>query len=313
MRTSESTFYVFRYSLVEEKQETLIPVKLPAIKGDAIKVAVTDDREWMDKNVKFSFVGFSDSIRRDSKETNKRSSILIGKLARLKKTNVGEKIPGDIVNSVEDDWIPVIVIFDTVEQLIFVQKSSKFGDVKYIAKKLQKGLFDPILLNYNYRVFVEPIPVKGEFWHAVNKYNRIYELNLILISPNILETNKKARSALEALHSLYSQDKTEIKMKSESGNLKIPELPTEDYVEYIEEGEGEWKLKVNDNGVRKIISSASLTETIELPVHKNVNEVLLNSQYELDVQEVQDYDNVQSRVATKLTDRILDFIKRRHD
>ena len=139
---------------------------------------------------------------------------------------------------------------------------------------------------------------------------------MILISPNILETNKKARSALEALHSLYSQDKTEIKMKSESGNLKIPELPTEDYVEYIEEGEGEWKLKVNDNGVRKIISSASLTETIELPVHKNVNEVLLNSQYELDVQEVQevqDYDNVQSRVATKLTDRILDFIKRRHD
>lgn len=102
-------------------------------------------------------------------------------------------------------------------------------------------------------------------------------------------------------------------MKSESGNLKIPELPTEDYVEYIEEGEGEWKLKVNDNGVRKIISSASLTETIELLVHKNVNEVLLNSQYELDVQEVQDYDNVQSRVATKLTDRILDFIKRRHD
>lgn len=270
MRTSESTFYVFRYSLVKEQQETLIPVNLPTIKGDAIKVAVTDDREWMDKNVKFSFVGFSDSIRRESKETNKRSSILIGKLARLKKTNVGEKIPGDIVNSVEDDWIPVIVIFDTVEQLIFVQKSSKFGDVKYIAKKLQKGLFDPILLNYNYRVF-------------------------------------------EALHSLYSQDKTEIKMKSESGNLKIPELPTEDYVEYIEEGEGEWKLKVNDNGVRKIISSASLTETIELPVHKNVNEVLLNSQYELDVQEVQDYDNVQSRVATKLTDRILDFIKRRHD
>ena len=59
MRTSESTFYVFRYSLVKEQQETLIPVNLPTIKGDAIKVAVTDDREWMDKNVKFSFVGFS--------------------------------------------------------------------------------------------------------------------------------------------------------------------------------------------------------------------------------------------------------------
>jgi len=313
MKTSEGTFYVFRYSLVKEQQEVLDPIDLPIPKGDAIKVAITNDREWKDKHVQFSFVGFNNSIMSHSQGKQDRSNIFIGKLARLKKTNVGEKVPGDIVNSIEDDWIPVIVIFDTVDQLIFVQKSSKFGEVKYIARKLQNGLFDPILSEYNYRVFVEPIPVKGQFWHTVNKYKKIYELDLVLISPNILETNKKARSALEALHGLYSQDKTEIKMKSESGNLEIPEKPTGDYIEYIEEGEGEWKLKVDAKGTKRLISSSMLTETIELPINKSLNEVLLNNQYELDVQEVQDYDNRQDKVTVKLADRILDFIKRRND
>ena len=313
MRTNEETFYVFRYSLIEEQQEVLISKKLPVPKGNAIEVAIINDREWEDKNVKFSFVGFNKSIYSSNEDKKKRQSIFIGKLARLKKTNFGEKVPGDIVDHEEDDWIPVIVIFDTIEQLIFVQKSYKFGDVKYISRKLQKGLVDAILSEYNYQIFVGPVPVKGEFWHTVKKYEKIYELDLVLISPNILETNRKARSALEALHNLYSQDKTEIKMKSKSGNLEIPQEPTKDYIEYIEEGEGEWKLKVGINGAKKQITSSMLAETIQLPISKNLNKTSINTQYELDVQEVNVTNKNDGEIPIKIADRILDFIKRRSD
>ena len=52
-------FLIFRYSLVEESQRSLVAKKLPDPRGEAILCAIDQDREFMLNAVRYSFVGFS--------------------------------------------------------------------------------------------------------------------------------------------------------------------------------------------------------------------------------------------------------------
>src|SRR3546814_15538631 len=70
-------------------------------------------------------------------------------------------------------------------------------------------------------------------------HKRVYQVELSLISPNILETNQKARYALAKLNELFAQDAVSIVLEHESGELSVPKNPVEDYVDYIAEGEGQ--------------------------------------------------------------------------
>lgn len=314
-KIDETEFYILRYSLVEEKQKTCFPKALPFPKGSAIEIAILNDKEWFDKGTKFSFVGFKKVKFNGDNIQDLAGCLYIGKFARLRKAKLGGKIPGDIVDHEEDDWIPIIVIFDTKNQFIFVQKNYKFSnvnDVKYICRKIENGLLDSVLPEYNYNIFVEPIPKQGGFWSIVDTHEKIYELDMTLISPNILQTNQKARKALENIQNLYSPDKTEIKMKSKSGSLEVPKNPIKDYIEYIEEGEGEWKVKVDEKGRKKTISSYHMAETIVLPIYKEENEIIFNDQYELDITNNQEYDvNHLNSFAKRLVKRIFSYIDSR--
>lgn len=316
-KIDETEFYILRYSLIEEKQKTCFPKALPFPKGNAIEIAILNDKEWLDKGTKFSFVGFKKVKFSGDNIQNLAEYLYIGKFARLRKAKLGGKIPGDIVDHEEDDWIPIIVIFDTKNQFIFVQKNYKFAnvnDVKYICRKIENGLLDSVLPEYNYNIFVEPIPKQGGFWSIVDTHEKIYELDMTLISPNILQTNQKARKALENIQDLYSPDKTEIKMKSKSGSLEVPKNPIENYIEYIEEGEGEWKVKVNENGRKKTISSYHMAETIILPIYKEENELIFDNQYELDVMSNQEYDVEHlNSFAKRLVKRIFLYIDGRRN
>lgn len=316
-KIDETEFYILRYSLTEEKQKSCFPKALPFPKGNAIEVAILNDQEWLDKGTIFSFVGFKKVHFNNLDTKNIAEYLYIGKFARLRKAKLGGKIPGDIIDHEEDDWIPVIVIFDTKNQFIFVQKSYKFsnGDnIRYICRKIEKGLLNSVLPEYNYNIFVEPVPKQGGFWSIVDTHEKIYELDMTLISPNILQTNQKARKALENIQDLYSPDKTEIKMKSKSGSLEVPKNPIGDYIEYIEEGEGEWKVKVDEKGRKKTISSYHMAETIVLPIYKEEDELIFRDQYELDVVNDRESDiNNLNSFARRLVKRVYSYINDRRN
>lgn len=93
-----------------------------------------------------------------------------------------------------------------------------------------------------------------------------------MISPNILDTNKKARDALESLKKLFGQEEIDITLKNESGELKIPEEITSNYLEYIAEGEGSWSVVTEgDRGGKKAHNSNENIDTINLPELESEN------------------------------------------
>lgn len=259
-------FLVLRYSLIENKQGTLVSKPLPSPKGAVVVAALQDDgREFVKNKVRYSFVGFSyvDPIAGEFP----KGRFLVGKTAKHKITKVGDKIPGDIVPHDADDWVPVITIVDIVDQYVFVQHDWRFGTEEQIANAIHSGLKDAVLDEFNYSIFIEPKTIRGEFWNVIRTHEKVFEIELELISPNILETNVKARDALKAMKELFGQDEVKITLSNEYGNLKVPASPVEDYVDYIEEGEGKWSVTTEgEHNGKKVHKSISAIVKIDLNV-----------------------------------------------
>jgi hypothetical protein len=259
-------FLVLRYSLVEEPQRAIATQPIPSPKGAAVLAAIERDREFVLHGVRYSFVGFSE-VQPTKGFPFPPSRFFVGKVAKLRKAHMGRKIPGDIVETEEDDWFPVLTIFDVNGQYIFVRKDWRFGTPEQTMRAIQGGLRDPVMAHYNHRVFVEGRTRKEHFWKVVSGHRKIYKLELRLISPNILETNLRAREALAALKKLFAQDQVDITLNNESGDLRVPEQPVANYLEYIEEGEGAWAVTTEGtHGGKKKHTSSQNVDTLEISV-----------------------------------------------
>jgi len=259
-------FLVLRYSLIEEIQTQISAEELPSPKGKAVLASIQLDREFTLNGVQYSFVGFTEA-QPSLKSRIEPSRFFIGKFAKLKKAHMGIKIPGDILETEEDDWLPILTIFDLKDQYIFVVKDWRFGTPEQTVRAMQGGLREPVLAKYNHRVFVEGKTRGESFWKVVKQHKRIYKLELRLISPNILETNLRAREALAALKQLFAQDQVDVTLNSDAGQLKVPEEPVASYLDYIQEGEGTWAVTTEGkHGGKKKHTSSENIETASLDV-----------------------------------------------
>jgi len=257
-------FLFLRYSLVEESQGVLDSLPLPSPKGEAVIVAINQEREFSVNGVSYSFVGFS-AVEPTENSVFPEGRFWMGKLAKLRQAHVGRKVPGDIVETREDDWQPVLAIFDLQRQFIVVETDWRFGTSYQTIRALQGGLRQPILRDYNHSIFVEGCVRKEHFWNIVESHQKIYKLEVKLISPNILETNLSARDALKALKDLFGQDQIKINLINEQGELSIPQNPINDYIEYIQEGEGTWSVTTEgDHGGKKTHSSTDNIDKVEV-------------------------------------------------
>ncbi|MAA88058.1 MAG: hypothetical protein CME39_10440 [Haliea sp.] len=280
---SEKEYLILRYSLVEESQQVLESKPIPAIKGHAILPAIAQDRELKNNGVLYSVLGFHE-LKPSFGYDYPGGRLYIGKLAKLKKQQTGEKVPGDIVEFEHDNWIPITVVIDIDTQHIFVRKDWRFGTPEHIARSLQVAFSEPIFSVYNHRVFIEGKSEASTFWNIVESKSKIYRLDFKLISPNILDTNQKARDALESLKEVFGQDEIDISLKNENGDLKIPEEPISNYLDYIAEGEGSWSVVTEgDRGGKKAHSSNENIDTVNLPeIYRDVAD---NNQLQLDHKE----------------------------
>ncbi|WP_129128234.1 hypothetical protein [Geomonas oryzae] len=253
-------FYVLRYTLVEEGQARLFAEPLPTPKGYAICGALTNAgadvffRYW---GVQYSFVGFQ--------HIQGNSRFLLGKFAKLKKVDLGEYEPGDIKSDSHDNWIPLNCLIDCESQHILIEKKVSFADIGSIMSIMSFGLNRIISDKYNCKVFIKGITNKHLFWNIVDESERIYALELKLLSPNLLDANLTARASLAALKMLFTQDTITITLKNDAGNLSVPVQPTNDYIDYISEGEGEWKIVRMLQGVKRKFYSRDSIKTIDVP------------------------------------------------
>lgn len=259
-------YLVLRYSLIEEKQQADLAAPLPTPKGNAVLAALSQDREFTAKGVRYGFIGFSEVVPAEEMQFPVKRFYL-GKTAKLKKAHIGERIPGDIIETQRDDWVPLVTVVDVETQHIFIRKDWRFGTPEQTIRVVQAGLREPILSYYNHRVFVEGKTRVEHFWKVISTHRKVYKLELNLISPNILETNQKAREALAALKSLFGQDEVAVKLENEAGKLQVPKDPVNNYLEYIEEGEGSWAVTTESGrgGGKRRHSSAENLDIVELP------------------------------------------------
>ncbi len=262
------TFFVLRYTIVEEAQVQLFSEPMPVPKGKAVVKSLgigEPDKNFRKNGVGYSFVGFK-WVYPNHELDFPPERYIIGKLAKRRLTETGVHVPGDIVMSHMEDWIGLIAIFDTETQHIVIEKNWRFGTPEQIETALQAGLLKDIFEAYNCKVFVKGRTKEHLFWSLVNESTDIYALELKLISPNILDANKRARKALEDLKDIFQQDEIDIALKNDAGKLAVPAEPVGDYISYIAEGEGSWKItSKKQGGSKKTYSSFQNTDTLELP------------------------------------------------
>lgn len=269
MDMQKNTEYMtFRYSIIKENQLQMFTKELPDVKGAVIYDALQfnqKDREFQRYGVDYSFIGFH-YVQPHTYSKFDKNRYLIGKFAKLKRTETGVRVPGNILSQKQDDWVGSTTVVDTFTQHLFVAKNWKFGKTEQIEKALNYGISKPILDEYNCKVFVKGKTDENIFWEIVNESKSIYNLSLKMVSPNILETNKKARDALKDLQELFRQDEMDFTLKNDSGDLLIPIDPIADYVDYISEGEGSWKITSKDyDGPKRTHSSLDNIQILEIP------------------------------------------------
>ena len=303
---NDREYLILRYSLVEESQKSIESKPIPEIKGMAILFAIDQDREFKSNGVMYSILGFH-SLEPSYGYNYPKERFYLGKIAKLKKQQTGEKVPGDIVEFEHDNWIPITVVIDVFSQHIFVRKDWRFGTPEHIARSLQVAFSEPVLSVYNHRIFVEGRSEARTFWNIVESKSKIYRLDFKLISPNILDTNQKARDALESLKEVFGQEEIDITLKNEAGELKIPEEPVSNYLEYIAEGEGTWSVVTEgERGGKKAYSSNENIDTVVLPElegeHIDTSQMQLGQQPDVERPENYKEANLGSEIYATLRD-----------
>lgn len=265
---NNTEYMTFRYSIIKESQIHMYSKEIPTIKGSIILNAVQfneGDREFQRYGVNYSFISFH-YVHPLPHSRFEKNRYIIGKFAKLRHIETGVRVPGNIVPRKQDDWVGSTTIIDTFTQHIFVEKNWKFGNTEQIEKALNVGISKPILEEFNCRVFVKGKTDESIFWDIVMDSTNIYNLQLKMVSPNILETNKKAREALKDLQDVFRQDEIDITLKNDSGDLEIPAWPIANYIDYISEGEGSWKITSKGyDGPRRTHSSLDNIQILEIP------------------------------------------------
>ena len=265
---NQTEYMTFRYSIIKESQMQMYTKELPEIKGSILYMALQfnqGDREFHRYGVNYSFIGFH-YVQPQAHSKFEKNRYLVGTFAKLKQTQTGVRVPGNILSRKQDDWVGSKTIVDTFTQHLFVEKNWKLGKTEQIEKALNYGVSKPILDEYNCKVFVKGKTDENIFWEIVGKSLNIYNLHLRMVSPNILETNKKAREALKDLKDVFKQDEIDFTLKNNSGDLQIPIEPITDYVDYISEGEGSWKITCKGyDGPKRTHSSLDNIQILEIP------------------------------------------------
>ena len=256
-------FKLLRYAVVPRPQLQLIAPDIPEPKGRVVERVIGTEGPpaiftyW---GRQFAFVGFSYSPDR---------RFLIGTLAKRKSVDIGQLEERQVVEVTTDDWIPIWIVFDVLEQYVAAEINQRFGKLDHVVQVLQTGLAEVVENEYLHDIVVSPVTDPRRFWEIVAEYPLIYRATFRFVSPNFLNTPRRVRELLSGWQELYNQTVANIELRNDEGALQVPEADLGDAVEYIASGEGAWGLEVAEDPTQahRAFSSADSTETffVEIP------------------------------------------------
>lgn len=216
------------------------------------------------------------------------------KLARKKiqtLRNLGLK---DIEERDIEDF-PYINIFvdEKTQKLLIQQNKSIFSDYM-VCKDILEHILNHVLKEYNSSIDIEPISDKSSFWSHITDSDDLYEVELMLSMPNALFGAEDAASDfVKSVNEKTGADKVNLKVENKNGLLKVCHEDFDNYLDYIEVGEGAWKMRYkNKNGEYKVITSFESCKRIYLPLtNKQISDGLLD--HNILIQSFDDIENIE--------------------
>lgn len=253
MEKLEHSFGAYRYFIVPNEQmslfDTIEEKRKSAVQNFFSSLVQEKKRSWEIKNQKHLLV-FNRQIS---------DSVFICKFSMETKKTIFIESESDIENIDEVDYPFVYVIIDTLRQIIlFELKTSVFSSLNVSKEKL-KACFESVFSFYGFEVLFEEITDSNTFWTFVNDATGIYEIAIILNSPNLFGGFNNTNDMLKQISETYNNSQTTIKLTGKKAvlrNIKQNNKPLSDAVEYVSGGGGEWTLTVaSKSGERKTYKS----------------------------------------------------------
>lgn len=158
----------------------------------------------------------------------------------------------------------IFIIIDTKHQIIFIEKQNRVFSTSKYALEILRDQFNKSLEQNDYSINIYPLVSSKNFWNYVDKADNIYELTLVFNKPNLaLLGNFETKKLLKEINDATDNETFEISLKSKFGTLKIVKNMIGDYIDYIREVGGRYKLKFKKN-------NATETKTSDSDVNKIV-------------------------------------------
>ncbi len=174
-----------------------------------------------------------------------------GKFAKRRTQKLSKKEGHHIRDTSQTEYPYSYFVCDTEKNIFCIEKkSSVYKNPENVIRILSAMVTEKIRAE-EYVCIFEAVTQKRAFWNTIKDAKKIYYLQLTLNSPNLLNSNKKAREAVKALQDKFNNTTTKVELKNEEGNLKIEENEiTNDHVEYAEEAGGNWVVKFDGRIVK---------------------------------------------------------------
>jgi hypothetical protein len=247
--TSEVTFQYFTYFLNPLEQSPLFVDSRD--KNDIF-------RELLQKG-KFTYK--SNGVQLAFVTVKEQNGYFICKLG--KKATIKRHLPPDenFEETVEESWPFATVIINTNpnngkgQKIVFELKSNVFPSPQEQIKNLQDEL-NTFLLSSGYAIAINPVTEVREFWHVVDENEgKIEKLTFSYNAPNLFGIKDSLNNELKNLEKDYNSNRISIELENSAGLLKVPKNDlTNQSVEYITKGGGEYSLKIKGK-VKKVLKS----------------------------------------------------------
>lgn len=189
----------------------------------------------------------------------------------------------DILEENESNFPFVFLIFDLNRQIILVQqKTSLFRNLNAFKNSFENWFMLGVEM-YDHYFKLEAITYEQAFWNYVNSAEAIYELELLMNSPNLFGGKVTADSILKEIKDEYNNTETQLKFRNTKGKLKVTHSNAHHFIKYITGGGGSWKLRIHRNNKIRTYNSSQNVKKVELPynIDQMKNEIKVTIQSEL--------------------------------
>lgn len=185
-------------------------------------------------------------------------NLIFGKLSKKTMSHIHDLTNEDIVDVNVEDWPYLGFVCDVSEnkQKFVIEYDSQFIHKVGNFSKLLSELANQRMFHYGYAVSFEPIVEERTFWNIISQSEAIYSLTFDLKSPNLFGASSAANESLKELQNVFNNNRTEITLVNDKGNLRVPEDEIETYRKYADMGGGEWKIIIKKNNKKKKYSSS---------------------------------------------------------